>query len=70
MKDVIEHDKTGLLIPRRSPDAIVAAVDRLLARQELREILGRGARATALQRYTWDRAAEPLIAAYQRLATV
>jgi glycosyltransferase involved in cell wall biosynthesis len=67
MKDLIDHDRTGLLIPRRSPDAIVAAVDSLLAHQDRRERLGRAAHATALQSYTWDRAAEPLIAVYHHL---
>jgi glycosyltransferase involved in cell wall biosynthesis len=67
MKDVIEDGKTGLLIPLRSPDAIVAAVEKLIAERPLRERLGRLAQSTALQTYTWDRVAQPVEAAYLRV---
>ena len=67
MKDVIEDEHTGLLIPIRSPHAIVTAVERLLCSAALRRSLGVAARAAALQRYTWDQAAEPVLHAYQAL---
>lgn len=66
MKDVIDSG-TGLLIPIRSPEAIVAAVDRLMADRGLRERLGRGAQLAALDRYTWDRVAQPVEDAYLRV---
>jgi glycosyltransferase involved in cell wall biosynthesis len=68
MKDVIEHERTGLLVPIRSPDAIFAAVDRLLRDPAQRARLGRAAQAEARELYTWDRAAEPVLAAYLHLA--
>jgi glycosyltransferase involved in cell wall biosynthesis len=67
MKDVIEDGKTGLLVPIRSPDAIVAAVDTLIADRSLRERLGRAAQMTALHTYTWERAAQPVEQVYLRL---
>ena len=66
MKDVIANGDTGLLIPIRSPDAIVAAVEGLMADRSLRERLGRAAQSAALDRYTWDRVAEPVEEAYIR----
>ena len=66
MKDVITHNENGLLIPIRSPEAIVAAVERLVADQAVRERLGRSAQAAARTRYTWDRVAQPVEHAYLR----
>ena len=67
MKDVIQDGETGLLIPVRSPAAIEGAVSRLLVDRELRERVGRAARAAALASYTWDRVAVPVEDAYLRL---
>ena len=68
MKDVIAHGESGLLVPIRSPDAIVEAVERLLSDRPLRERLGRAARERALAHYTWDKVALPVEHAYLRLA--
>lgn len=68
MKDVIEHERTGLLVPIRSRSALVTAVSRLIEDRELRIRLGSDARCTALKRFTWDRAAEPVLRAYEALA--
>jgi glycosyltransferase involved in cell wall biosynthesis len=67
MKDVIENGRTGLLVPVRSPDSIVAAVNRLLGDPSLRRSLGQAARADALEMYTWRRVAEPVQEVYERL---
>lgn len=67
MKDVIAHERTGLLVPIRSTDAIVGAVSRLIADRDLRTRLGTEAGRTAICRYTWDRAAEPVLRAYESL---
>ena len=65
MKDVIENQQNGLLVPIRSPQAIVTAIDALLANPSLRSRLGKAARADARAHYTWDRAAEPVVRAYE-----
>ena len=67
MKDVIADGKTGLLVPVRSPEAIVSAVERLVGDVTLCQKLGLAARADALQRFTWDRAADPVLRAYESL---
>ena len=67
MKDVIEDSRNGLLVPVRSPEAIIAAVERLLGDPALRARLGQAARAEALQRYTWPRVAETVREVYERL---
>lgn len=67
MKDVIADAATGLLVPIRSPDAIVAAIERLMNDEPLRARLGSAARSEALLRYTWDRVAGPVRQVYERL---
>jgi glycosyltransferase involved in cell wall biosynthesis len=67
MKDVIEHERTGLLVPIRARDALVTAVSRLIDNHAIRERLGTNARLAALERYTWDRAAEPVLRAYEAI---
>jgi len=68
MHDVIRHDVTGLLVPVRSPEAIVAALDRLFSSSDLRERLGRAAQADAVAHYTWPRVAALVLDSYQRLS--
>jgi len=67
MKDVISDAQTGLLIPIRSPQAIVSAVERLLNSSHLRRAIGTAARSVALRQYTWDNAAVPVLRAYEGL---
>ena len=65
MKDVIQDGRNGLLVPIRSPEAIVAAVERLIASPVFRASLGRVAQADAVEKYTWQKAAEPVRAVYE-----
>jgi glycosyltransferase involved in cell wall biosynthesis len=67
MKDVIADNLTGLQVPIRNPDAIVASIERLMDDEPLRARLGSAARAEALSRYTWDRVAVPVRHVYERL---
>ena len=67
MKDTLEHGVTGLLVPVRAPDAIVSAVERLLADEALRARLGRAAQELARARFTWPHVAREVLCAYTRL---
>jgi glycosyltransferase involved in cell wall biosynthesis len=67
MKDVIRHEQNGLLIPLRSAEAIVSAVERLMNDSELRVRLGQTAQREALEKYSWEKVAEPILSVYERL---
>ena len=67
MKDVIREGESGLLIPVQSPDALVEAIHRLRADGALRERLGRAAHETARRVFRWERNAQPILRAYERL---
>ncbi len=53
----------------RTPEAFAAEVARLLAHPACRADLRRGGRAYAADRLAWDRAVEPLVELYRRLAS-
>jgi len=69
MKDLIEHDGNGLLVPIRSPERIASAIERLLGDAQLRARLGQAAQQEALEKYSWERVAEPLLDVYERLCS-
>jgi glycosyltransferase involved in cell wall biosynthesis len=62
----VEHEKTGLVVPERSAEAIAAAVTRGAADPGLRARLGESARRMVEARFGWGRAAERFEAAYRR----
>jgi glycosyltransferase involved in cell wall biosynthesis len=53
--DVIQHEKTGLLVPEKNPQAIADAVLRLLENPELARRLGQTGREEAEWQFDWDR---------------
>lgn len=52
--ELVADEETGLLVPPRDAPALRKAVQRLLGDPELRERLGRAARARARERFGWD----------------
>jgi glycosyltransferase involved in cell wall biosynthesis len=68
MRDVIKHGDNGLLIPIRSPAALVAAVTRLLGDAALRRKLGEAAGSRARSHYTWGNVSRQVAEVYERLA--
>jgi glycosyltransferase involved in cell wall biosynthesis len=51
--EVLEHEKTALLVPPGDIDALSRAIIRLVDEGALRDCLGREARRVALERHTW-----------------
>ena len=70
MKDVIQHNGNGLLVPVRSPETIVAAIESLMEERALRARLGRQAHLDALENYTWEHVALSVQKAYERLVEI
>ena len=60
--EVLTHRRTALLHPPGSVTKMVAHLDELRARPELRERLARQARRLAVDRFTWDRNAARVLA--------
>jgi glycosyltransferase involved in cell wall biosynthesis len=53
LSSVLSHANTAWMITPGSDTELANAIEYLAARPELRSLLGRNARATALQRHTW-----------------
>jgi starch synthase len=54
LPEVVEHDRTGLVVPKGDPDALATALDTLLADPDKRRSMGKLGRARALERFDWD----------------
>ena len=63
LKTFIDSGVSGYLVPWRCPEAFAQRLDVLLASPDLRESMGRAARAKALE-MGWDKAAERTLALY------
>ncbi|MFM7269819.1 MAG: glycosyltransferase, partial [Cyanobium sp.] len=60
--EVVPHGRAGLLVPPHDPQALAAALLRLLHEPELRQRLADGGRAHA-GGFSWDRVAEDFLQA-------
>ena len=64
LKDVIEHDRTGYIVPAGDADALHQALDGLLGDTAKRSELGAAARAEALAKYTREIVARQYVALF------
>jgi len=65
--EIVEHERTGLLI-ENSPEAIASAVRRLHGDRALAQSLAAEARRTVEQRFSVDRMVADTLAVYEALA--
>jgi glycosyltransferase involved in cell wall biosynthesis len=66
-RQAVEHGKTGLLVPPRDPQALVAAIGKLTGDRALRTRLGAAARTKALREFDQQRCIDITVATYRRL---
>ncbi|HEV2269450.1 MAG TPA: glycosyltransferase family 4 protein [Steroidobacteraceae bacterium] len=64
--EIVTHEVDGLLVPPGDVAALAAAIARLMNEPQLRERLGRAARATIATRFALDTAVERLLGYYRR----
>jgi glycosyltransferase involved in cell wall biosynthesis len=65
--EVLEHEKTALLVEPGNVEELTDAIVRLSSSRELRESLGAAARCVAVERHTWKHNAQCVLDAYQTL---
>ena len=65
-REVVDHDRTGLLVPVRSPAALADALLALVADADRRRRLGAGSRAKALSDFDDQHQVEMLLRTYAR----
>jgi glycosyltransferase involved in cell wall biosynthesis len=66
-RDVVEHEKSGLIVPRGDVSALAAAIFRLLLRSDEARQMGRAARRFALERFDERPVFEKIRFEYARL---
>ncbi len=65
--EIIDHEKTGLLVPSKDPEAIASSVIRLLKDPELREQIVIAAKKKLLEKFTLEHMASSTIKAYEEV---
>lgn len=68
MQEVIEHAKTGWLIPTRDVNALSQAIRLFLSDANLRQRIGLAARKSAVKQFSLDRMVEQYASVYKRYA--
>ena len=68
LRETVEHERTGLLVPPGDPAALAAAVARVLDEPEAARIWGRNGRARFLERYTLERSGSRMVDLYRSTA--
>jgi glycosyltransferase involved in cell wall biosynthesis len=67
LPEVVGEDGAGLLVPPADPQALAAAIKRLLADKPLREKMGQAARRRIEERFSWEIAARKTLEVYHEL---
>ncbi|MBW4687723.1 MAG: glycosyltransferase family 4 protein [Komarekiella atlantica HA4396-MV6] len=65
--ELVEDEKTGLLVERGDADALAAAILRLLGDDNLRIAMGKAGQKRAVEKFAWDYQAKKLISNYKKL---
>jgi glycosyltransferase involved in cell wall biosynthesis len=65
LRDLVVDGETGYLVPPRDVAALREALQRLLGDRELRRRLGAAGRERAREHFSWERATEATLAAYE-----
>lgn len=68
IEDIVSDGETGLIVPERDPPALAAAIRRLADDAELRQRLGRNARARYRTQFAPEGIAARMLAVYRELA--
>ena len=67
IRDVINPEKNGIIIPPKKPEKIAEAISSLLENKKLRTQLGSNARKTIIDKYTWDKVSDKILKCYELL---
>jgi glycosyltransferase involved in cell wall biosynthesis len=65
---IVVPDETGVLVPRRSPDALAVALEQLIRAPEERKRIGENARRYAEEHLSAERTARDVMEIYERVA--
>ncbi len=67
--EVVDHGRTGILVPPKNPNELAGAIQQLLSDSVLRQRLARNAQDEAREHYAWPRIADEFVTLYSDIAT-
>jgi glycosyltransferase involved in cell wall biosynthesis len=67
--DVLEHERTALLVPPGDVDKLAEGIERVLAAPDRGASLGRAAREEVERSHTWDRRAADVLDGLARVVS-
>ena len=70
LSEIIEHDKTGVLVYPRNPESIAWGVNRVLSDHKYADWLVRNARKKVLEAYSWEEIAKRTVEVYESASKV
>ncbi len=66
-KEVITNGVNGFLVPPKSPSTMAEVILTLLENDNIRERVGKAARKTIEEKYTWDKITDNVLASYSQV---
>lgn len=63
--EVVDHRKSGILIPPKSPSKLASAINELLADHSLRIEMGKAGRKRVIEEFSWERTSKKTEKIYQ-----
>lgn len=63
--DIVEHDRSGVLVPPGDPEALAAAIEDLVRDPERARTMAATGRADARRQFGWDRVVEETLRVYR-----
>jgi glycosyltransferase involved in cell wall biosynthesis len=64
--EIVEHERTGLLVERGEAPQLADAILRLCEDDRRRNAMGQAGRTRARERFSWDHVADALVDEYRR----
>jgi glycosyltransferase involved in cell wall biosynthesis len=66
-REIVEHDRSGWLVPPRDPKALADAIRMMWNDAAMRQRLAEGGRQRVLDKFNWRKAAEETLAVYEEV---
>jgi len=67
LPEVVEHNKTGIIVPQKNPQQAALAIGHLIQNKELRVRLGKAGRVKVGKQYNWDENVRQMIKLYETI---
>lgn len=67
LPEVVEDERSGILVPPRDADALAGAIKRLLEDKHLRQAMGEEGRRRVERHFTWEEAARKTLEVYREV---